>query len=250
MSALAQFFLEHELSLWRKAGHQPILWWRDDDARVPSPALDRLLAVRADLPISLAVIPDCDLAPLSARLIQEAGLAISQHGVDHQNRRAQGEKRSEYPWGTTLETKTQSILQGQKKLEAVGLAPAFYTPPWNSFDESLLAALRSCGYRIFSAGIYGKPSGEIDHVGAELDVLRWKHEPPKFKGKRRIFAALRAQLERRRKKGQWAEPIGILTHHLVHDDATWDFLAWFVEWSKRRVSWRSIAQIRSERLAA
>ncbi|HEX2018023.1 MAG TPA: hypothetical protein VGO17_03705, partial [Aurantimonas sp.] len=49
-----------ELDGWAGAGRRLDVWWRDDDAARPSPALDRLTAAAADrsLPLALAVIPD------------------------------------------------------------------------------------------------------------------------------------------------------------------------------------------------
>ena len=51
--------LDAELAIWRAEGlHLPI-WWRDDDAIAPTPALDRLAALAEDLslPVHIAVIP-------------------------------------------------------------------------------------------------------------------------------------------------------------------------------------------------
>ena len=39
-----------------------------------------------------------------------------------------------------------------------------------------------------------------------------------------MLGRLTALLQRRRRQGLWGEPIGLLTHHLVHDEETWRFL--------------------------
>ena len=51
--------LHVELDRWRRAGHRPRLWWRDDDACRISPELQRLaaLAHKAGVPVCLGVIP-------------------------------------------------------------------------------------------------------------------------------------------------------------------------------------------------
>ena len=51
--------LSEELDAWAEAGRSASLWWRDDDAVEPSPALARLLTLASarDLPLALAVIP-------------------------------------------------------------------------------------------------------------------------------------------------------------------------------------------------
>jgi hypothetical protein len=33
------------------------------------------------------------------------------------------------------------------------------------------------------------------------------------------------------------DPVGLLTHHLDHDDAAWTFLEWFVAWAGPRFEW-------------
>src|SRR5216684_8019215 len=65
--------LERELDAWRAAGRSATLWWRDDDAVRPTPALDRLLAIAAGVPLALAVIPGPTGAPLAERLVSCPG---------------------------------------------------------------------------------------------------------------------------------------------------------------------------------
>ena len=50
---------DDELSRWRDAGRVADFWWRDDDAKLPTPALVRLatLAVESRVPLGLAVVP-------------------------------------------------------------------------------------------------------------------------------------------------------------------------------------------------
>ena len=47
VSAAWQKFAD-ELARWSDAGREVELWWRDDDAARPTPALDRLLRLAAD----------------------------------------------------------------------------------------------------------------------------------------------------------------------------------------------------------
>ena len=51
--------LTDELDAWRAEGRIASLWWRDDDAVAPAPALDRLagLAGEHGVTVGLAVIP-------------------------------------------------------------------------------------------------------------------------------------------------------------------------------------------------
>ena len=51
--------LETELDIWRAAGQQPRLWWRDDDAVSHTPKLEQLTeaTAQAGVQVLLAVIP-------------------------------------------------------------------------------------------------------------------------------------------------------------------------------------------------
>jgi hypothetical protein len=242
MDPIALFRLDCELALWRRLGRAPVMWWRDDDARAPTPQLDRLLDVAAGLPLSLAVIPDGDMRPLARRLDGVPGLTIAQHGVDHENRRAEGGPRGEFPHGTSKADIARAVAAGRRRMEEDGLAPAFFTPPWNESDEALLQAVRAAGYPAYSAGIYGRPEEGLLHFGAQVDFLRWKGSP-RFRSTGRIFNALRRQLERRRTSHRFSEPIGILTHHLVHDERTWRFLGWFLPFARVRFRWMSYPEL-------
>ena len=96
MTSAWQSFAD-ELSRWRDCGRVADFWWRDDDATRPSAALTRLtaLSVQAQVPLGLAVIPDGAEPAIFEDL--GAGIAVLQHGVDHRNRAAAGEKTTEFP---------------------------------------------------------------------------------------------------------------------------------------------------------
>ncbi|HVY88581.1 MAG TPA: DUF2334 domain-containing protein [Hyphomonadaceae bacterium] len=213
---LALARLNHELAIWRRAWKSPVLWWRDDDAREPTWQLKRLLHVRGELPLTLAVIPDGNMPELAARLEGVEGITIAQHGVDHENRLPAGGARSEFPEWTRQEEINVAVAAGQAKMVSAGLDPRLFVPPWNEPTDMQLTAVAAVGYDTYSTGAFGSPRNGLKHVGAQIDVLRWKGQPH-FKGRRRIFDAIRAQLEKRRETGDFEEPIGILTHHLVHD---------------------------------
>jgi len=241
-SAIALMRLNHEQAIWRRAWHVPVLWWRDDDAREPTWQLDRLLEVRRDLPLMLAVIPDVDLHPLANRLGAAADVAVAQHGVDHGNKLAPGGPRSEFRASAAQAEINASLAAGRARLVAAGLPPVTFVPPWNEASDRLITGIVEAKYDSYSIGINGCARDGLKHVGAQVDILRWKGKPH-FKGRRRVFDAIRKQLEDRRKRGAFNEPLGILTHHLVHDDAAWQFLDWFVGYARKRFDWRSAAEI-------
>jgi len=244
-AAIALMRLNHELAIWRRAWHVPVLWWRDDDAREPTWQLDRLLEVRRDLPLMLAVIPDVDLHPLANRLSAASGVDVAQHGVDHANKLAPDGPRSEFLESTTQAEINAAVSAGRARLVAAGLPPVTFVPPWNEPNDRLIAAIVEAKYDGYSIGINGRERDGLKHIGAQLDILRWKGKPH-FKGRRRVFDAIRKQLEARRRRGAFNEPLGILTHHLVHDDAAWHFLDWFVSYARKRFDWRSAAGLFGE----
>lgn len=55
---------------------------------------------------------------------------------------------------------------------------------------------------------------------------------------------IRLAHERRRAR-RWGEPIGILTHHLQQDEASWIFLQRFIAWTKANsaIEWRSLPSL-------
>ena len=234
--------LNHELAYWRRAWRVPVLWWRDDDAREPTWQLDKLLDIRGDVPVTLAVIPDVDLHPLANRLSGVAGVTIAQHGVDHENRLPEGGPRSEFAPDASQVAINAALVAGRARLMAAGLPPTTSVPPWNEASERLITAIGAAGYETFSSGIHGRSRDGLRHIGAQVDILRWKGTPH-FRGRRRIFDALRLQLETRREQAAFDEPIGILTHHLVHDDEAWRFMRWFVEYAQHRFEWRGLAEL-------
>lgn len=237
MDPVAVHRLKAELHRWRRQGVTPRLWWRDDDAREPTPALGRLIDIADDRPLTLAIIPARDLAPLAARLSLASGLCFAQHGVDHVNWRPAGQPPSEYVEGTDVEAIRDAILGGRQAMTEVGLAPVAYAPAWGHLDARLLEALPRAGYQtVLWSGSDAPPAG-LRQIGAQLDILRWRRPPPRFRGWGAICDSLIRQLRARRLAQAWDEPIGLLTHHLAHDEAAWRFLIWFVAFADRAFKW-------------
>ena len=224
--------LEDELQLWADAGRQVAMWWRDDDARGVTPALEELIALaeRHGLPLSLAVIPD-GVAPALAEWLGETGveIAVLQHGIAHENRATAGAKKQELTAGDDLE-----ILQGRLRAGRAHLSDLFgpmflpvLVPPWNRIDDAIVAALPQSGYIALSAfGALGGAEAEqgLRRVDCHLDLFQWKPQR-RLRGEDDILADLTAQLARRRAKSRPAEaPLGIMTHHLIHDQSCWVLL--------------------------
>jgi len=195
-------------------------WWRDDDAVEHTPALERLLhlAEKHQAPVTLAVIPALFQASLVARLKGHPLVQIACHGWHHTNHAPTGDKKSEYPESRSWQEIEVEIAEGFQRLRlAFGeqVLPLF-VPPWNRM--ALLHRERlSCSY---SGIAHDARTGDYP---VHIDGLRWKPAPPVFAGEERCRNALQHLAGA-------DERIGLLTHHLVHDENTWVFLdSWLGE---------------------
>jgi hypothetical protein len=219
--------LEEELARWRADGRVADFWWRDDDATVPSPALEQLLKLskRSAVPLALAVVP-LDAAP---ELFQGLEASVLMHGTDHRNRAAPGEKKTEF---AAAEPEAEAIarLAAARERLARQAGASFLpvlAPPWNRFKRALAARLPAAGLHGLSA--YGPRTAAeaapgIRQVNTHIDIIDWRGTRG-FAGE---DAALRAAVKhlaaRRSGAADGAEPTGWLTHHALHDGAVQAFL--------------------------
>ncbi|THD71170.1 polysaccharide deacetylase [Phenylobacterium sp.] len=242
-----------ELRRWRAAGRTARLWWRDDDASGLATTLDRLLldrlvqlATTTRTPLTLAVVPVGEMSGLAARLQGAELVSVSQHGVDHQNRR-EGAAAGEFPHDCSQRDVEEALAAGWSRLEKVPGALKVFVPPWNDVHPRLERALGAGGYAGWSAGGLLSASGTCPRLDIHLDMMRWRGGS-RFRGRGRLLAALTTELRRRRRAGLWEAPIGLLSHHLVHDTAAWTFLGDFLRWSKSQpeLSWVSLPELLAE----
>jgi hypothetical protein len=223
-----------ELDCWKEAGRVATLWWRDDDATGPSGQLDRLLSISGDIPISLAVIPAEADAGLAAWLThpsrshQTTRLAVLQHGWRHENH-VVGGKKNEFPPERRRRAVAGDLAAGRARLAAffeVCALPVL-VPPWNRFDCSFLPLLAACGLRAISSvrpRRSVRPAPGIVAANVHVDLVAWTAGRG-FIGERAALGGLVGHLRARRLSEVDAEePTGILTHHLVQDEATDAFL--------------------------
>ncbi|MDB5414034.1 MAG: hypothetical protein JWR10_2369 [Rubritepida sp.] len=243
--------LGRELDRWAAAGHKPRLWWRDDDACDGTPALERLveLSERFKLPLVLAVIPLAGpregLQRLAELLGERRAVFTCQHGVTHENRRHPGEADTEFRADEAPERIAEELVLGRSRMAVFPGHLPLYVPPWNAAHRALLAALPLAGFTAFSGSEEtALPGLALRQAHAQLDPLRWKPTPC-FRGHGRCLSRLRRLLRTRRRMRAWREPIGLLTHHLVHDPETWIFLEGLLTYlhADLRVQWPSPADM-------
>lgn len=218
--------LTRELDAWGEAGRVATLWWRDDDASAPSAALERLLALGVGrAPVALAVIPEPTGADLARRLATAPFARVLQHGWAHRNHRPAGERSAEYAADRPLATMTDELARGRAKLAELFGARCLpvLVPPWNRIDDAVIAALPALGLRFLS--VFGpRAPGAAAIVNTHVDPIAWRAGRG-FVGEAKALGELVRHLAARRTgSADAAEPTGLLTHHLGHDDALWRFL--------------------------
>ena len=217
---MTQSFRE-ALDLAQDQGRVLRFWLRDDDATRPGPALEQLLRLCSDhgAPPTLAVIPahlHDDLAPALP-----APVRVALHGWAHENHAGPGEKKQELGAHRPAKQVLAELENGLKHLRArfPDHLIDLLVPPWNRIAPEVIAGLPGIGIRALSA--YGKVSAtELPLLNPEIDPIDWHgtrslHDPDRL-WHDLTQAALRATGD--------GHPIGILTHHLDHDAAIWDFL--------------------------
>lgn len=221
--------LTREFDLWSQAGKTADFWWRDDDAYQPTPALDRLANTARGAPIGLAVVPAKVVDALSQPIDKYNNISILQHGYSHQNYASPADHKIELGPQRPLVHTLGDLATGWARLEAIFGTRALpvLVPPWNRLAPGLVPLLPEIGYRGLST--YGarsrpEPIPNLAQVNTHVDIIDWRGSRG-FLGDEAVLGRTVDFLARRRTAQIDAdEPTGILTHHLVHDDACWAFL--------------------------
>lgn len=242
-----QIVLQRELAAWARAGRRLSLWWRDDDARGPTPQLDRLLALceQNDIPLTLAVIPSAESKQLARRISGVPGVATVQHGIDHVNRAKANEGDAQEMAAEWDIPEIAARLEATfRDLQCLPNSYPLFVPPWHAAHPCLETALQTAGFKGWSPGQGAQPASALVRIDTHLEVLRWKGGA-RFRGERRFMRRLLELARERRSDGRWSEPIGILTHHLQQDEASWRFLERFMAWTKAQpaIEWRSLPSL-------
>ena len=212
---------------WQDGGRQVRFWLRDDDAVEPTPALERLIRLcgHHGVPFTLAAIPLKATEALGKRLASEEGIAVTVHGWSHRNHAPVGEKKQELGPHRPKETVAGELRDGVVRLG--NLFPERFlpvlVPPWNRIDPSLVPDLKALGFEALS--VFGNAKAQhkalLQVVNTHIDLMDW-HGTRGCRDHADLVADIIKALEQRVVGGE--EPIGILAHHLVHDESAWLFL--------------------------
>ena len=216
-----------ELDRW-PAG-KATFWWRDDDATIRTDRLARLLQL-SDLPLSIAVIPARMRLSLAGQ-IDEPRIDVLQHGFAH-TKHEQPPAKAELGSARPISAVQEELLRGWQRLSTLYGRKALQAlvPPWNRIDAPLVPTLASLGYVGLSVD---KPRKRVDdglvRANVHVDIIDWSVQPRRFIGEAACLEAAVAHLAQRRSgEVDGDEPTGILTHHLVMDDAAYAFTGEFL----------------------
>jgi predicted deacetylase len=166
---------------------------------------------------------------------------VGVHGFRHTNHAAQGEKAQEFCAGRDPNEVTRELRSGRDRLISIFGAKCLpiFVPPWNRISSEAAMRLRDTGYRALST--FGRdrvlaPGTGVAEINTHVDAIDWRGT----RGGRDpvwLAAELAKQLALARNAG--GTPVGVLTHHLVHDEIAWHFLeALFAETARHaNVRW-------------
>jgi hypothetical protein len=224
-------WLGSELDKWADKGQTANFWWRDDDATEPSGALDKLagLSYHWNVPLALAVIPSRLKPELIDFLRQRTLITVLQHGYAHENHAAPGQRKLELG-GTRATVKLIADLEQGYQILEQSFADRFnpvLVPPWNRINDKLLSCLSEIGFTGISTMKVRRdayPAPGLLQVNTHLDPVNWRHTGGFIGVYPAIAILIQHLLAKRTGYRDIDEPTGILTHHLVQNDAVWRFL--------------------------
>lgn len=205
------------------------VWWRDDDAIEPTPQLARLLALSTEThaPVALAVIPE-RATPELARALERHDCDVLIHGITHRNQAPAAQKKQELGFRPVTDI-AADLRSARERLENLFGARALpvLVPPWNRIDAGLVPVLPSCGIAglsTFKTRPARSPAPGVVQVNTHCDPVAWR-EGGGLASEVQLVAELTERVTALgRIPAHEREPIGLLTHHLVHDEAVWRFV--------------------------
>lgn len=233
--------LSAELDLWADAGETATFWWRDDDAGKMVDPLDRLLVLRQqlDIDLALATVPAHLDDPFRARIEVETGVAVLQHGYSHHNFATPDDRKIELDGSRPAEYVIADLAVGLQALSSVAGSVPVLVPPWNRIAPHLLPLLPELGYKGLSTlGPRQRPNAlaGLRQNNVHIDPIDWRGRhgnPGAFAGFERAIATAVEHLAARRTGGvDRNEATGLMSHHLVQDDDTWQFIEQFISHTK------------------
>lgn len=227
--------LLEEFQHWQNAGITLPFWWRDDDAIEPTAQLDKLIDIANDfdMPCHLAVIPKYASSTLAKNILPAHLIVPVVHGWAHINHAPAGQKNTEFGIMRPIDdSATDAILGLQRMTDLFGdrLQPMF-VPPWNRINPELGQHLVAIGYDTLST--YAPRQSRLaapglTRINTHLDPVAWRGDRSLVHVPALVAQTVTLMQDRRCGNTDNSEPFGLLTHHLIHDDAIWSFVKQFL----------------------
>ena len=217
--------LEAEISNWIDAGKRIRLFLRDDDAVEITDNLIRLAALlqNSEIPALIAVIPGPAQPELAGFFERYPLLTPAQHGIDHLNHADASSKKCELGDDRPLQQTLEELSSARSQLVSLfgaRLSPAL-VPPWNRISEDVAARAGDLGFQYISGFSWKEPENNLPWLNTHVDIIDWKNGKIS-KPLIQVVQELAENLTKARENGH--RPVGLLTHHLDHDDQCWDML--------------------------
>jgi len=226
--------LRTELAQWRAEGLELPFWWRDDDAIAPTEALDQLasLSTTTEVPVHLAIIPK-EASEALARDLPECFVPVV-HGWAHVSHTPEGAKNAEFAAGRPANAALVDASQGLGRLRALfgdRVAPMF-VPPWNRIVPDVVAGLAEVGFDAVST--YNPRTATmavpgVAQINTHVDPIFWRGHGGLVDAETLVSQIVSLLKDRRAGLTDNQEPLGYLTHHLVHDAVIWEFSRQFLQ---------------------
>lgn len=202
----------------------PRFFLRDDDATAPSAALERLLTTvrRFNVPLLLAVIPQPAEPPLAERMRTEPLVTPCQHGYAHRRHTPEPQKAVELGGPRPVDEVLAELRAGRERMQSLfgDRLSDILVPPWNRIDPAVAARVHEGGYVAVSGFGWKAMGSGLPELNTHVDIIDWSTRAGRDVGWTDAETARRL-VEARERGGA---PLGILTHHLVHDDEAWQTL--------------------------
>jgi peptidoglycan/xylan/chitin deacetylase (PgdA/CDA1 family) len=227
--------IEREFTRWREIGLRPRFWLRDDDAIQPTQALDRLLGLvnAYDVPLLLAAVPVGATEALAERIGDEKLVTPAVHGYAHRRHTPDGALAMELGGERSVEETLAELKAGREKLHRLfGMRlSGILVPPWNRLSREVAARLHEVGFTGLSTNSWHEDGSSLPQLNTQIDIVDWAN------GKRGhspgwVMGELLRRLEQAREHG--GAPLGILSHHLVHDEQAWVTLEALIRYLKEQ----------------
>jgi peptidoglycan/xylan/chitin deacetylase (PgdA/CDA1 family) len=227
--------VERELARWRESGLTPRFWLRDDDATRPTPALDRLLGLvrQYDVPLLLAVIPAEATEALAQAIRHEPLVTPAVHGYAHRRHTPDDMPAMELGGERPVEEMLDELRLGRERLSRLfgERLSGILVPPWNRLSREVAARVHEAGFTALSTNSWHEDGSALPQLNTQVDIVDWANGR---RGQTVEWATgeLLRRLEQARRRG--GAPLGILSHHLVHDEQAWMTLEALIRYLKER----------------